>query len=85
MFIVVVIVSSLSTIFVVIHSYHFLLFPKGVYSALLIVVFKHFSKDYEDGPKKDKIKELLVDVCDVLQKLCRGNKMVGINMIVVLL
>ena len=48
-------------------------------------MFKHFSKDYEDGPKKDKIKELLVDVCDVLQKLCRGNKMVGINAIVVLL
>ena len=48
-------------------------------------MFNHFSKDYEDGPKKDKIKELLVDVCDVLQKLCRGNEIVGINMIVVLL
>ena len=48
-------------------------------------MFKHFSKDYENGPEKDKIKKLLVDVCDVLQKLCRGNKMVGINMIVVLL
>ena len=48
-------------------------------------MFKHFSKHYENGSEKDKIKELLVDVCDVLQKLCRGNKMVGINMIVVLL
>ena len=70
--------------FIVINSYHSFLFQKGVYSALLTFVFKHFSKDYEDGPVKDKIKELLVDVCDVLQKICRGNKMVGINMIAVL-
>ena len=48
-------------------------------------MFKHFSKDYENGPEKDKIKELLVDVCDVLQKICRGNKLVEINIIVVLL
>ena len=83
--IIVDIVSSLSTNIIFLNCYHSLLFPEGVYSALLIFVFKHFSKDYKYQSEKDKIKKVLVDVFDVLQKICRGNKLVGINTIVVLL
>ena len=84
LFIIIEIVSSLSIIFISIHCYHSFLF-KGVYSALLIFVVKHFSKDYKDHLEKDEIEKVLIDVFDVLQKMCRGNKLVRINMIVVLL
>ena len=48
-------------------------------------MFKHFSKDYKDHLEKDEIEKVLIDVFDVLQKMCRGNKLVGINAILVLL